>query len=108
MKQIGSELTIDGSDLQSKEGIVTLTTSNWSASGCRFKQTVQVSGVSASTAVVIVDVHLTGNDPDADNDALSAWLSGPSMCNVEQGDGTLTFYSAKIPTQNIPVKVGVC
>lgn len=108
VKQIGSELTIDGSDLQSKEGIVTLTTSNWSASGSRFKQTVQVSGVSASTAVVIVDVHLTGNDPDADNDALSAWLSGPSMCNVEQGDGTLTFYSAKIPTQNIPVKVGVC
>lgn len=107
-KQIGSELTIDGSDLQSKEEIVTLTTSNWSASGSRFKQTVQVSGVSASTAVVIVDVHLTGNDPDADNDALSAWLSGPSMCNVEQGDGTLTFYSAKIPTQNIPVKVGVC
>lgn len=107
-KQIGSELTIDGSDLQSKEGIVTLTTSNWSASGSRFKQTVQVSGVSASTAVVIVDVHLTGDDLDADNDALSAWLSGPSMCNVEQGDGTLTFYSAKIPTQNIPVKVGVC
>lgn len=108
VKQIGSELTIDGSDLQSKEGIVTLTTSNWSASGSRFKQTVQVSGVSASTAVVIVDVHLTGDDLDADNDALSAWLSGPSMCNVEQGDGTLTFYSAKIPTQNIPVKVGVC
>ena len=85
----------------------TLTTSGWAQSGSRYAQTVNVTGVTASTPVVLVDVALTGTDIDADAAALEAW-GIVSANNVEQGNGTLTFYALSVPSVNIPVNVGVC
>ena len=85
----------------------TLTTSGWAQSGDRYAQTVNVTGVTASTPVVLVDVALSGTDIDADAAALEAW-GIVSANNVAQGDGTLTFYALIVPSVNIPVNVGVC
>ena len=85
----------------------TLTTSGWAQSGSRYAQTVNVTGVTASTPVVLVDVALSGTDLDADAAALEAW-GIVSANNVEQGNGTLTFYALSVPSVNIPVNVGVC
>ena len=83
----------------------TLTTAGWSASGSRVAQTVSVSGLAAD-AVVVVDVALSGSDPDADAEVLAAW-AGPASCNVTQAAGSITFYSAEAPTLNIPIVIGV-
>ena len=85
----------------------TLTTSGWAQSGSRYAQTVNVTGVTASTPVVLVDVALSGTDVDADAAALEAW-GIVSANNVAQGAGTLTFYALSVPSVNIPVNVGVC
>lgn len=85
----------------------TLTTSGWTQSGDRYSQTVNVTGVTASTPVVLVDVALSGTDLDADAAALEAW-GIVSANNVAQGDGELTFYARSVPSVNIPVNVGVC
>ena len=85
----------------------TLTTSGWAQSGSRYAQTVNVTGVTASTPVVLVDVALSGTDLDADAAALEAW-GIVSANNVAQGAGTLTFYALSVPSINIPVNVGVC
>ena len=85
----------------------TLTTSGWAQSGNRYSQTVNVTGVTASTPVVLVDVALTGTDLDADAAALEAW-GIVSANNVAQGNGTLTFYALSVPSVNVPVNVGVC
>ena len=85
----------------------TLTTSGWAQSGSRYAQTVNVTGVTASTPVVLVDVLLSGADIDADAAALEAW-GIVSANNVAQGAGTLTFYAMSVPSVNIPVNVGVC
>ena len=85
----------------------TLTTSGWAKSGDRYSQTVNVTGVTASTPVVLVDVALSGADVDADAAALEAW-GIVSANNVAQGAGTLTFYALSVPSVNIPVNVGVC
>ena len=85
----------------------TLTTSGWAQSGNRYSQTVNVTGVTASTPVVMVDVDLTGTDLNADAAALEAW-GIISANNVAQGDGTLTFYAMGVPSVNVPVNVGVC
>ena len=85
----------------------TLTTSGWAQSGGRYAQTVNVTGVTASTPVVLVDVALTGTDLDADAAALEAW-GIVSANNVAQGAGTLTFYALSVPSVNVPVNVGVC
>ena len=85
----------------------TLTTSGWVQSGSRYAQTVNVTGVTASTPVVLVDVALSGADIDADAAALEAW-GIVSANNVAQGDGTLTFYALSVPSVNVPVNVGVC
>ena len=85
----------------------TLTTSGWAKSGDRYSQTVNVTGVTASTPVVLVDVALSGADIDADAAALEAW-GIVSANNVAQGAGTLTFYALSVPSVNIPVNVGVC
>ena len=85
----------------------TLTTSGWAQSGSRYAQTVNVTGITASTPVVLVDVALTGTDIDADAAALEAW-GIVSANNVAQGAGTLTFYALSVPSVNIPVNVGVC
>ena len=86
---------------------VTLTTSGWTlGTDERYYQTVSVSGVTASTPVIVVDVDLSTTDADAKVTFLEAW-AGPSANEVTQGDGTLTFYSYDLPTVNIPVNVGV-
>ena len=85
----------------------TLTPSGWAQSGSRYAQTVNVTGVTASTPVVLVDVALSGTDIDADAAALEAW-GIVSANNVAQGAGTLTFYALSVPSVNIPVNVGVC
>ena len=85
----------------------TLTTSGWVQSGDRYSQTVNVTGVTASTPVVLVDVALSGTDLDADAAALEAW-GIVSANNVAQGAGTLTFYALSVPSVNVPVNVGVC
>ena len=85
----------------------TLTTSGWAQSGNRYAQTVNVTGVTASTPVVLVDVALSGADIDADAASLEAW-GIVSANNVAQGNGKLTFYALSVPSVNIPVNVGVC
>ena len=85
----------------------TLTTSGWAQSGDRYSQTVNVTGVTASTPVVLVDVALSGTDIDADAASLEAW-NIVSANNVAQGAGTLTFYALSVPSVNVPVNVGVC
>lgn len=90
-----------------------LTTDGWSDNGDgRYAQTISVPGVTADASqVIFVDAALSGTDLSADAEILGAWGpdngSGPSSQNVAQGDGTLTFYSAIVPTVNIPVFVGV-
>ena len=90
-----------------KSTTITLLSSGWTQGGNgRYSQTVSCSIVAADTAVVSVDVALSGTDLDADAEALNAWM-GPSAQNAVQGAGTLTFYAAEAPTVNIPVNVGV-
>lgn len=90
-----------------KSTTITLLSSGWTQGGDgRYSQTVACSIVAADTAVVSVDVALSGTDLDADAEALNAWM-GPSAQNAVQGAGTLTFYAAEAPTVNIPVNVGV-
>ena len=94
-------------EMGGKAYTATLTTSGWAQSGNRYAQTVNVTGVTASTPVVLVDVALTGTDLDADAAALEAW-GIVSANNVAQGAGTLTFYAMSVPSVNIPINVGVC
>lgn len=90
-----------------KSTTITLLSSGWTQGGNgRYSQTVSCSIVAADTAVVSVDVALSGTDLDADAEALNAWM-GPSAQNAVQGAGTLTFYAAEAPAVNIPVNVGV-
>ena len=93
-------------EMGGKAYTATLTTSGWVQSGSRYAQTVNVTGVTASTPVVLVDVALSGADIDADAAALEAW-GIVSANNVAQGNGTLTFYALSVPSVNIPVNVGV-
>jgi hypothetical protein len=72
----------------------------------RYYQTVAVEGVTKDTEIVIVDCDLTTNDADARIEILSAW-EYPSANEVDQGDGTLTFYAYTIPPVSIPIFVGV-
>ena len=101
------DVTVQSGGTESTSQTVTLTTSGWAQSGNRYSQTVNVTGVTASTPVVLVDVALSGTDLDADAAALEAW-NIVSANNVAQGDGTLTFYALSVPSVNIPVNVGVC
>ena len=84
-----------------------LRSTGWAQSGNRYSQTVTVTGVTASTPVVLVDVDLSGTDVDADRMSLEAW-GIVSANNVAQGAGKLTFYALSVPSVNVPVKVGVC
>ena len=105
--ETGTEWADESGGTQSATQTVTLTTSGWAQSGNRYAQTVNVTGVTASTPVVLVDVALSGTDLDADAAALEAW-GIVSANNVAQGAGTLTFYALSVPSVNIPVNVGVC
>ena len=85
----------------------TLTVSGWTmgADG-RYKQTVSVSPVRATSKIVIVDCNLNTTDADARTEILAAW-GGPSSNEATQGDGTLTFYTLGLPPVSIPIFVGV-
>lgn len=86
---------------------VTLSTSSWTDNDDgRYKQTVNVIGVTTTTKVIVVDCDLSTSDVDAKVEILTAW-QGPSANEATQGDGTLTFYSYEIPSINIPINVGV-
>lgn len=89
---------------------VTLTTSGWTLdTDGRYKQTVSVTGITSETPVIVVDCDLTGIGTPEDKIAvLEAWQQGPSVYEVIQGEGTLTFFSVEVPAVDIPVNVGVC
>ena len=101
------DVEVQSGGTESTSQTVTLTTSGWAQSGSRYAQTVNVTGVTASTPVVLVDVALSGTDVNADRVSLEAW-GIVSANNVAQGDGTLTFYALSVPSVNVPVNVGVC
>ena len=86
---------------------VSLSASAWTvgADG-RYSQTVSVANVTPTTKVVVVDVDLSTDDADAKVAYLEAWQY-PSANEVDQGDGTLTFYAWEQPTVNIPLNVVV-
>ena len=101
------DVEVQSGGTESTSQTVTLTTGGWTQSGNRYYQTTSVTGVTASTPVVLVDVALSGTDVNADAAALEAW-GIVSANNVAQGNGTLTFYALSVPSVNIPVNVGVC
>ena len=70
-------------------------------------QTVSVTGVTASTPVVVVDVQL-GSDADTNADLLAAWALVSGAKDPVQGAGTLTFYATEAPAVALTVKVGIC
>ena len=105
--ETGTEWANESGGTQSTTQTITLTTSGWAQSGSRYSQTVNVTGITASTPVVLVDVALSGTDINADAAALEAW-GIVSANNVAQGAGTLTFYALSVPSVNVPVNVGVC
>lgn len=85
----------------------TLSVSNWIlGTDGRHYQTISVAGVKSDTELVIVDCDLTTDDSAARIEILAAWAF-PSAHEVDQGDGTLTFYSYGIPPVSIPIFVGV-
>ena len=103
----GTEWANESGGTQSATHTITLHAAGWAQSGSRYAQTVNVTGVTASTPVVLVDVALSGTDVNADAASLEAW-NIVSANNVAQGDGTLTFYALILPSVNVPVNVGVC
>ena len=105
--ETGTEWADESGGSSSTTQTITLLTSGWTQSGSGYAQTVNVTGVTASTPVVLVDVALSGTDIDADAASLEAW-GIVSANNVAQGNGTLTFYARSVPSVNIPVNVGVC
>ena len=72
----------------------------------RYYQTIAVEGVAADSEIVIVDCDLNTDDADARFEILAAW-EYPSTNEVDQGEGTLKFYSYDIPPVSIPIFVGV-
>ena len=85
---------------------VTLLASGWSSYEDYYSQTVNVSFVSSDTPIVIVDCALTGATREENDQILEAW-GEVSSYDVDQGDGSLTFYISEVPDTNIPINVGV-
>lgn len=86
----------------------TLGVNGWApdASGL-YAQSVSVTGLTADTPVVVVDVVLPTNDTASRDTILAAWLAGPGANGTVQGAWTLTFYADTAPDVNIPIVVGV-
>lgn len=85
----------------------TLMVNNWTlGNDGRYYQTIAVKSVTVDTELVIVDCDLTTDDADARIEILTAWAF-PAANEVDQGNGTLTFYSYGIPPVSIPIFVGV-
>ena len=87
---------------------VTLSSAGWTkpAGSTRYQQQVSVTGVTATTPVVFVDVDLTGEDLEADAEAVEIWRL-ISANNVLQGNGVLTFYTYVAPTTTIKANVAL-
>ena len=86
---------------------VTLLANGWTlGTDGRYTQTVAVAGMTTAKSLVIVDCDLNTDDADARIATMFAWAF-PSLHEVKQGDGSLTFYSSVIPPVSIPVLVGV-
>lgn len=87
----------------------TLTVSGWAQDSTTglYAQSVSVTGLTASTPVVVVDVVLPTNDTDSRDLILAAWMAGAGANGTVQGAGTLTFYADAVPEVNIPISVGV-
>ena len=101
------DVEIQSGGTESTSQTITLYPGAWLRGSSRYSYTVNVTGVTASTPVVLVDVALSGTDLDADAATLEAW-GIVSANNVAQGAGTLTFYALSVPSVNVPVNVGVC
>ena len=105
--ETGTEWANESGGTQSTTQTITLPVGAWLNNGSNYSMTVNVTGVTPSTPVVLVDVALSGADINADAASLEAW-GIVSANNVAQGNGTLTFYALSRPSVNIPVNVGVC
>ena len=86
----------------------TLTTNGWSASSpYAYEQTVSVTGVTTEASQYIsVDVALSQTDKDANNAMLEAW-NLVAQCPAKQNSGSITFYSADMPSVAISLNIGV-
>ena len=73
---------------------VTLTTSGWSASGDAYVQTVNVSGMTANSVVLVTPDVSTGDS-----------YSEFGVMAVAQASGTLTFKAYLLP--NVSLKVNI-
>lgn len=114
-KPLSENVTLTGEDIGVSSGAtshtVTLLSTGWTDNGDgRYVQSVAVPGVTESTPIVMVDVALYNNS--AEQNALIVEVvyqtDGSIMQQpVVQGAGTLTFYTAKVPSVNIPLYVGV-
>lgn len=103
---IAKEATWDGKGAPAVSTTVTLTTGGWAGASAPFSQQVACSIVSATSAVVTIDINTDNDDMNANieltNAAIPVLIKKPT-----QGDGTLTFYTKEKPTMNIPIDVGV-
>lgn len=91
----------------STDQTVTLSSGSWTSSGGVYQQTVNVTGVTADTPVIIVNPSLSTTDADANDTILEAWGKIAKL-EISQGAGTLTFRATEALRVNVPVKVGVC
>lgn len=82
---------------------VSLPASGWTTSNGVISQTITVTGMTETTALVIVDVQMTA----ADDDVLNAWALVSTAKDPVQGTNQMTFYAnGEAPTVDLTVKVG--
>lgn len=82
---------------------VSLPASGWATSNDVISQTVTVTGMKETTALVIVDVQMTA----ASDDVLNAWALVSTAKDPVQGTDQMTFYAnSEAPTVDLTVKVG--
>lgn len=107
--------TMDGSKLKlglqsapktSQATVVTLAAAGWSEqSNGRYTQSAAVDFMTADAPVVMMDVYMTGADPDAD-DAMEAAFLG-NVYRMTQADGSVTFWARAVPEVSLQLVVGV-
>ena len=110
-KALSSNITLTADDVgagpESTSTTVTLSSNSWSASGSIYQQTVNVTGVTTDTPVIVVNPSLSTTDADANATIIEAW-GKIAQLEMTQGAGTITFRSTEALSVNVPVKVGVC
>lgn len=84
----------DGGGVSIDSAHITLTTSGWTASGDTYSQTVNVSGMTA-TSIVLVTPDMSNGDSYSEFGVIA----------VGQGSGTLTFKAYILPDVNLTVGV---